>query len=77
MIIKLTGLWKHTDKDGNLYLKGKVSDDFTVAKGQTLAIFKNLMKTNDNEPDFKLVLIQPELPPKEVVNKDDDFLGIK
>lgn len=45
-LMKLSGLWKNEDKNGNVYFSG----GFTY--GNKLLIMKNTYKEKDNEPDY-------------------------
>jgi len=45
-MIKLTGLWKQTGKDGEAYYSGK------LGYSATLLIFKNKYKKKDSDPDL-------------------------
>lgn len=49
-MIRLSGLWKNTGKNGASYLKGKLSP---VA---SLLVFPNDHKRNDNDPDYYIYL---------------------
>ena len=46
-MIKLTGLYKATSKDGQIYLSGKTQD------GVKYLVFRN-KKQKDNHPDYNL-----------------------
>jgi hypothetical protein len=50
-MIKITGLWKATDKNGNTYIRGNFSNSTQVL------IMKNNFKNSDNEPDYNLFLV--------------------
>lgn len=71
-MIKLTGLWSSTDKNGNMVLSGKVG-------GAVIKIFANTFKNADNQPDFNLYLDEakkkenPENIPGVVVDEELPF----
>lgn len=49
-MVFLTGMWKNTDKNGNLYLSGKLS-------GRTMCwAFKNNKKAKETDPDYYLYM---------------------
>ena len=50
-LLKVGGLWKNTDKNGNDCFSG----DFTF--GTKMLVFKNTFKKQDNEPDFNVFFI--------------------
>ena len=52
--IKLTGLWKSTDKSGNTYYAGNLSP--TVR----LLVFKNTYKQGERDPDLVAYLVPAE-----------------
>lgn len=45
-MVKLTGLWKNTGKDGKTYLTG------TVNPGAKLLVMPNTFKKKDSDPDY-------------------------
>ena len=59
-LLKVGGLWKNTDKNGNDCFSG----DFTF--GTKMLVFKNTFKKQENEPDFNVFLS-----PKRKPNKQD------
>jgi hypothetical protein len=44
--IKLTGLWKHKDKNGNTYLSGGIS---SITQ---MAVLPNAYKRTEKDPDY-------------------------
>ena len=52
--IKLTGLWKNEDKNGNGYYAGSLSP------GVRIMIFKNGFKNGERDPDAILYLAPSE-----------------
>jgi uncharacterized protein (DUF736 family) len=54
-LVKLTGLWKDTDKKGQSYLRGKINNNAKIV------IMKNLYKRDDNDPDFNLYVTGVEI----------------
>ena len=50
-LLKLGGLWKNTDKNGNEYLSGNFTP-FTK-----LQIFENSYKKNPSDPDYVMRLV--------------------
>ena len=52
--IKLTGLWKNTDRNGNTYYAGSLGP--TVR----LLVFKNSYKKEEREPDLIVYLAPAE-----------------
>ena len=48
-MIKLTGLWKNVDKNGNDYFTGTLGN-------ARICIYANTYKTADKQPDFYLYL---------------------
>lgn len=48
-MIKITGLWSNTDKNGNTYLSGKLGD-------ANIKIFANNYKQEDKHPDMIMYL---------------------
>lgn len=53
-LLKLGGLWKNTDKNGNEYFSG----NYTY--GTKLLIYRNTFKERDNEPDYILYITKQE-----------------
>jgi hypothetical protein len=53
-LIKLGGLWKNEDKNGNEYFSG----NFTY--GTKLLILTNTFKEKPNEPDFNIFIAKQE-----------------
>tara|TARA_Y100000310_G_scaffold271169_1_gene285536 strand:- start:2409 stop:2633 length:225 start_codon:yes stop_codon:yes gene_type:complete len=53
-LLKLGGLWKNTDKNGNEYFSG----NYTY--GTKLLIYINTFKERDNEPDYILYITKQE-----------------
>ena len=49
-LLKLGGLWKNKDKNGNDYFSG----NFTY--GTKLLILKNTFKEKNNEPDYNIFI---------------------
>ena len=49
-LLKLGGLWKNEDKNGNAYFSG----NFTY--GTKLLILKNTFKEKSNEPDYMVYI---------------------
>jgi hypothetical protein len=48
--LKLTGLWKNTSKDGQIFYSGSLSPTVRVL------VFKNNFKKEDRDPDLVLYL---------------------
>ena len=46
-LVKITGLWKKQDKNGNDFFVGSIGS-------ATIMIFKNTNKENENHPDYIL-----------------------
>lgn len=44
-LTKLTALWMHKDKNGEIYYSGKIGE-------VKIKVFKNTSKTEDKHPDF-------------------------
>lgn len=55
-LIKLTGLWKSEDKNGNLVLSGNLSGQARIV------IFKNIHKDEDKHPDYVAYISKSEPP---------------
>ena len=53
-MVKLTGLWKQKDKQGNTYLSGSLSP---VSK---IVIMPNTFKEGDKNPDYFLYVSQQD-----------------
>jgi len=55
-MVKLTGLWASTDKNGNMYLSGNLSGTTQIK------IFQNTYKTNSEskDPDYFVYVTQKE-----------------
>lgn len=51
-MIKVTGLWKNKDKNGNTYLSGALNNI------TQLAVMPNTFKRNEKDPDY-FVYIKP------------------
>lgn len=51
--VRLTGLWKHTSKDGKLFLSGAIG----AAK---VLVLQNEFKKEPGDPDFNLFLAPRE-----------------
>ena len=52
-MVKITGLWENTGKDGSKYLGGTMG----VAK---VFIFKNNHKQKENDPDYNLYVAKKQ-----------------
>jgi hypothetical protein len=52
-MIKLTGLWENTTKQGETYFRGN------LGLGQVL-IFKNKYKKTDKDPDYVMYLAEKD-----------------
>lgn len=68
-LLRVTGLWVNTQRDGNQYLNGSLG-------GLRLFVFKNsYKKEGSNEPDYNLFVTANETKktdkPKEESAKDD------
>ncbi len=59
-LLKMGGLWKNKDKNGNEYFSG----DFTF--GTKILIYKNGYKSSEKEPDYQVYLA-----PKKKVTKEE------
>ena len=53
-LIKIGGLWKNKDKNGNDYFSG----NFTY--GTKLLVMSNTYKDKDNDPDYMVYIAQKE-----------------
>jgi hypothetical protein len=53
-MVKLTGLWKQKDKQGNVYLSGSLSP---VSK---IVVMANTFKEGDKNPDYFLYVSQQD-----------------
>ena len=53
-MIKVTGLWKQTDKSGNTFLSGNVNPISSIM------VMPNTFKKEDKEPDYFLYFKQNE-----------------
>lgn len=62
-MIRLSGLWKSTSKNGKVYYAGSIN------KGCRILIFPNQQKTNDSQPDFEVFIDAPVQ--KEVLLEDN------
>ena len=49
-MLKINGLWKQKDKDGNSYLSGKLNPNTKIF------IFPNDYKSEETRPDYNLFL---------------------
>jgi hypothetical protein len=52
-MIRITGLWKKTTKDGKTYLQGSLG----VAK---LVVLPNKFKQKDEDPDYNLLVSEKQ-----------------
>lgn len=52
-MIKLTGIWKFTTKEGLTYYSG------TINGSSRLLIFPNKKKTRSEQPDFEVYIAEP------------------
>ncbi len=52
--VKLTGLWKNTDKNGQAYYAGNLSPTVRVM------VFKNNFKQGERDPDLVVYLVPSE-----------------
>lgn len=71
-MIKITGLWKSKDKNGNTYLSGSLNNI------TQLMVMSNTYKTDPKQPDYFLYLKpcqkKEEIPPPKTLFKDDDVM---
>jgi len=51
--VKLTGLWKNTDKEGKIYLSGSLG-------GVKVLVFPNAFKKAEKDPDYNLFFAPKE-----------------
>jgi len=58
-LLKVGGLWKNKDKNGNEYFSG----DFTF--GTKMLVYKNGFKKKENEPDYQVYLAPKKKATKE------------
>lgn len=63
-LIKLSGLWVSTDKNGNEYFSGGFS------YGAKILIMKNTYKQKENDPDYNLFIAPKKDKEKEAVETD-------
>ena len=63
-LLKLTGLWSSTDKNGNTILTGSLN---AISR---MVIMPNTFKTNDNDtaPDYYVYISQSEKPVKRALD---------
>ena len=47
-LMQVSGLWKNTSANGEMYLQGKLGSNVRIL------IFKNKYKTADNQPDYQI-----------------------
>lgn len=68
-MIRITGLWKDRDNNGDVKLSGTFG-----LKGKVLILKNKYKQEGDNQPDFNLYIVGTQ---QEVVNdnpvNDDDF----
>jgi|TARA_R110002096_G_C14543221_1_gene718630 hypothetical protein len=55
-LLKIGGLWKGKDKNGNDYFSG------TFTYGTKLLVMSNSFKEKDNEPDYIVYITKKEKP---------------
>lgn len=53
-MIRLTGLWKNTDKNGKTYFSGRLSP------GAQVMIMENSFKEKPTDPDMNLFIVEPK-----------------
>ena len=58
-LIKIGGLWKNKDKNGNDYFSG------TFTYGTKLLVMSNTFKNKDNDPDYMVYLTKKDQEPKD------------
>tara|TARA_R100000687_G_scaffold43509_1_gene35465 strand:+ start:425 stop:613 length:189 start_codon:yes stop_codon:yes gene_type:complete len=58
-LLKIGGLWKNKDKNGNDYFSG------TFTYGTKMMIMSNTFKEKENDPDFMVYLTKKEQAPKD------------
>jgi hypothetical protein len=63
-LIKLSGLWVNTDKNGNEYFSGG------IGFGAKILVMKNTFKDKDSDPDFNLFIAPKK--DKEGAKKDEE-----
>ena len=70
-LMQVSGLWKNTSANGEMYLKGKLGPNVQIL------IFKNKFKTAENQPDYQIYFAPVERRENEAENapEEDDFLG--
>ena len=70
-LVKLTGLWEDTDRNGHQYFSGKIN---AISK---VLIMPNTFKKKDSEPDYFLYLApverQAKPAPTPVRRKEEDY----
>ena len=72
--MQVSGLWKNTSANGDMYLQGKLGNSVRIL------IFKNKYKTADNQPDYQIYFAPVERREGEAQGQtraaeEDDFLG--
>jgi hypothetical protein len=64
--LELCALCEKKDKNGNTFFAGHMG-------GNTVMVFKNTRKTKENQPDYRVVLVEREREaiPKQLKEDDD------
>ena len=58
-LVKIGGLWKNQDKNGNDYFSG----NFTY--GTKMLVVSNTFKNKDNDPDYMVYITKKDQEPKD------------
>ncbi len=58
-LVKIGGLWKNQDKNGNDYFSG----NFTY--GTKMLVMSNTFKNKDNDPDYMVYITKKDQEPKD------------
>ena len=58
-LVKIGGLWKNQDKNGNDYFSG----NFTY--GTKMLVMSNTFKDKENDPDYMVYITKKDKEPKE------------
>ena len=58
-LVKIGGLWKNQDKNGNDYFSG----NYTY--GTKMLVMSNTFKNKDNDPDYMVYITKKDQEPKD------------
>lgn len=68
-LMQVSGLWKNTSANGEMYLQGKLTANLRIL------VFKNKYKTADNQPDYQLYFAPVERRENDGAAQGDDFVS--